>query len=139
MESRAFDMAHAGSENRRTLRLPFHGTFSLTWARRDWRVFFALLTASVPRSTAIHTLLFDSGPRPVQYRRMEPIQSIVAAYVRLRNRKALDDLRAHWGRLTAELKSLPGPYDASKVIAQLDNEIAIIDAGLSLLDTAAAA
>jgi hypothetical protein len=70
---------------------------------------------------------------------MEPIGSIVAAYVRLRNRKALDDLRAHRGRLTAELKSLPGPYDASKVIAQLDNEIAIIDAGLSLLDTAAAA
>jgi hypothetical protein len=95
--------------------------------------------ASVLRSTAIHTLLFDSEPRPVQYRRMEPIESIVAAYVRLRNRKALDDLRAHWGRLTAELKSLPGPYDASKVIAQLDNEIAIIDAGLSLLDTAAAA
>jgi hypothetical protein len=70
---------------------------------------------------------------------MEPIESIVAAYVRLRNRKALDDLRAHRGGLTAELKSLPGPYDASKVIAQLDNEIAIIDAGLSLLDTAAAA
>jgi len=70
---------------------------------------------------------------------MEPIGSIVAAYVRLRNRKALDDLRAHRGRLTAELESLPGPYDASKMIAQLDNEIAIIDAGLSLLDTAAAA
>ena len=100
---------------------------------------FAMLTASVPRSTAIHTLLFDSGPRPVQYRRMEPIESIVAAYVRLRNRKALDDLRAHRGRLTAELKSLPGPYDASKVIAQLDNEIAIIEAALSLLNTAAAA
>ena len=70
---------------------------------------------------------------------MEPIESIVAAYVRLRDRKALDDLRAHRGSLTAKLKSLPGPYDASKVIAQLDNEIAIIDAGLSLLDTAAAA
>ena len=70
---------------------------------------------------------------------MEPIGSIVAAYVRLRNRKALDDLRAHRRRLIAELKPLPGPYDASKVIAQLDNEIAIIDAGLSLLDTAAAA
>jgi hypothetical protein len=93
----------------------------------------------VPRSTAIHTLLFDPGPRSVQYRRMEAIGSIVAAYVRLRNRKALDDLRAHRGRLTAELKSLSGPYDASRVIAQLDNEIAIIEAGLSLLDTAAAA
>jgi hypothetical protein len=41
--------------------------------------------------------------------------------------------------LTAELKSLPGPYDASKMIAQLDNEIAIIEAGLSLLNTAGAA
>jgi hypothetical protein len=41
--------------------------------------------------------------------------------------------------LTAELKALQGPYDASKVIAQLDNEIAIIEAGLPLLNTAAAA
>jgi AraC-like DNA-binding protein len=28
-------------------------------------------------------------------------------------------LRAHRRRLTAELKSLPGPYDASKMTAQL--------------------
>jgi hypothetical protein len=95
--------------------------------------------ASVPRSTVIHSPLFDSGRPPVQYRRMEPIGSIVAAYVRLRNRKALEDLRAHRGRLTAELKLLPSPYDAIKTIAQLDNEIAIIEAGLSLLNTAAAA
>jgi uncharacterized small protein (DUF1192 family) len=71
---------------------------------------------------------------------MEPaIRSIVHAYVRLRNRKALDDLRAHRGRLIAELRLLSGGYDMSKPIAQLQDEIAIIEAGLTKLKTAAAA
>jgi hypothetical protein len=71
---------------------------------------------------------------------MEPaIRSIVHAYVRLRNRKALDDLRAHRGRLIAELRLLSGGYDMSKPIAQLQDEIAIIEAGLAKLNTAAAA
>ena len=71
---------------------------------------------------------------------MEPaIRSIVHAYVRLRNRKALDDPRAHRGRLIAELRLLSGGYDMSKPIAQLQDEIAIIEAGLTKLKTAAAA
>jgi hypothetical protein len=71
---------------------------------------------------------------------MEPgIRSIVDVYVRLRNRKALDDLRAHRGRLIAELGLISGGYDMSKPIAQIQNEIAIIDAGLAKLNTAAAA
>jgi hypothetical protein len=72
---------------------------------------------------------------------MEPlaIRSIVDANVRLHNRGALDDLRAHRGRLIAELKSLAGAYDTSKPIAQIQDEIAIIEAGLAKLNTAAAA
>jgi len=70
---------------------------------------------------------------------MEPIRSIVDAHVRLRNRKALDDLRAHRGRLIAELRLLFGGYDASKLIAQIQDEIAIIEAGLAKLNTATAA
>jgi hypothetical protein len=71
---------------------------------------------------------------------MEPaIRSIVDTHVRLRNRRALDELRAHRGRLLAGLKSLAGGYDASKPIAHIENEIAIIEAGLSKLNAATAA
>jgi hypothetical protein len=98
-------MAHSGSENRVCWDCRFDGRLLPNLGPPRMAGLFALLTASVLCSTAIHTLFFDSGPRPVQYRGMEPIGSIVAAYVRLRNRKALDDLRAHRGRLTADLKS----------------------------------
>ena len=90
-------------------------------------------------STAIHSPLFDPWRPPVQYRRMEPIRSIVHAYVRRRDRKALDDLRAHRGRLIAELRLLSWGYDMSKPIARIQNEIAIIEAGLAKLNTATAA
>ena len=71
---------------------------------------------------------------------MKPaFRSIVDAYVSLRNRKALDDLRAHRGRLIAELRLLSGGYDTSKPVALIQDEIAIIEAGLAKLNTAAAA
>jgi hypothetical protein len=71
---------------------------------------------------------------------MEPaIRSIVDTYVRLRNRRALDDLRAHRGRLLAGLKTIAGGHDTSKPIAQIEDEIAIIEAGLVKLNTASAA
>ena len=69
----------------------------------------------------------------------EAIERIVAAYVKLRNRKALDDLRAHRHRLATELRSVSGPLDLSSSIRLLEKEIAIIDAGLAELDAAAAA
>jgi hypothetical protein len=69
---------------------------------------------------------------------MQPaIRSIVDIYVRLGNRKALDDLRASRERLIAGLKTLGGGYDPSKVIAQFADEIALIDAGLAKLNKAA--
>jgi hypothetical protein len=59
--------------------------------------------------------------------------------VKLRGRKALEDLRAHRHRLANELKSLNGPLNLSSSIKQLEEEIAVIDAGLAKLDSAAAA
>lgn len=67
------------------------------------------------------------------------MRSIVDTYVRYSNRKALEDLRAHRVGLIASLKTLTGTYDTSKPIAQIEDEIAVIDAGLAKLKTAAAA
>jgi hypothetical protein len=60
MEPRVFDMAHAGSENRSTLRLPFHGTSSLTWARREWRVF--LLKPGINFAKLLRPRTFSESP-----------------------------------------------------------------------------
>jgi hypothetical protein len=67
------------------------------------------------------------------------IRNIVDVHVRFRNRRALVELRAHRERLIAELRLLAGGYDISKPIAQMQAEIAIIEAGLAKLDSAAAA
>ena len=69
----------------------------------------------------------------------EAIERIVDAYVKLRNRKALEELRAHRHRLATELKSINSPLDLSSSIKQLEEEIVVIEAGLAKLDTAAAA
>jgi hypothetical protein len=69
----------------------------------------------------------------------EAIERIVGAYVKLRNRKALEDLKAHRQRLVTEIKSFCGVIDVSSQIKQLEDEIAVIDAGLAKLDTPTAA
>jgi hypothetical protein len=62
------------------------------------------------------------------------IELIVDAYVRLQNRKALEDLRAHRRGLLADLKGRSGSvYDLSGPIRQLEDELAVIDAGLQRL------
>ena len=68
---------------------------------------------------------------------MLAIERIVGAYVKLRNRKALEDLRTHRHRLVTELKSLTCTLDVSSLIKQLEPEIAFINAGLAKLNTAA--
>jgi hypothetical protein len=65
------------------------------------------------------------------------MRNIVDAYVRLGNRKALDDLRASRERLIAGLKTLGGSYDPSKLIVQFADEIALIEAALAKLNKAA--
>jgi hypothetical protein len=70
---------------------------------------------------------------------MQPaIRNIVGTYVRFGNRKALGDLRASRERLLAGLKTLGGGYDPSKVIAQFEDDIAFIEAGLAKLNNATA-
>ena len=60
------------------------------------------------------------------------IEQIVDVYVRLKNRRGLDELMMHRQRLAVDLKSRSG-YDFSLPIGQIDEEIAIIEAGLSRL------
>jgi hypothetical protein len=60
------------------------------------------------------------------------IQQIVDSYVRLKNRRGLDELMMHRQRLAVDLKSRSG-YDFSLPIDQINQEIAIIEAGLSRL------
>jgi hypothetical protein len=67
------------------------------------------------------------------------IRAIVDGYVRYGNCRAVEDLRAHRGRLLASLIRTPGggPYDLRKLIAQIENEIAVIETGLAKLKPAA--
>ena len=68
------------------------------------------------------------------------IQSIVDVHVRYGNRKALDDLRAHRGGLIRDLWAvMSGPYDVSSAIAEIENDIVVIEAGIAKLNSAAAA
>ena len=69
----------------------------------------------------------------------EAIERIVGAYVKLENRKALEDMKAHRQHLVTEIKSFRGVIDVTSSVRQLEDEIAIIDAGLAKLGIAAAA
>nr|WP_249145685.1 hypothetical protein [Bradyrhizobium diazoefficiens] len=60
------------------------------------------------------------------------IEQIVDSYVRLKNRRGLDELMMHRQRLAVELKSRSG-FDFSRPVGQIEEEIAIIEAGLSRL------
>ena len=61
------------------------------------------------------------------------IEQIVDAYVRLKNRRGLDQLMMHRQRLAVDLKSRSG-YDFSLPISQIEEEIAIIEAGFGRLE-----
>lgn len=64
---------------------------------------------------------------------MEPaIKAITDTYVRLGNRRAIEDMLIHRRRLAIDLKGRSG-YDFSRPIAQIDEEIAIIEAALQKL------
>jgi hypothetical protein len=60
------------------------------------------------------------------------IEQIVETYIRLRNRRGLEELMMHRQRLLVDLKGRSG-YDFSLPIGQIDEEISIIEAGLSRL------
>jgi hypothetical protein len=64
------------------------------------------------------------------------IEGIVDVYVKLGDRRALEDLRIHRRKLAVDLKGRHGAYDFSLPIGQIDEEIAAIEAGLERLNTA---
>jgi hypothetical protein len=63
------------------------------------------------------------------------IELIVDVYVRYQNRRALGDLMVHRQRLVASLRGRPNVanYDFSKVLGQLDHEVAVIQKGIETL------
>jgi uncharacterized protein with GYD domain len=66
------------------------------------------------------------------------LESIVAVYVRHANRKALDDMLTHRGKLITGLWTvMSGSYDVSGAIAEIEDDIAVIEAGLTKLRSAA--
>lgn len=60
------------------------------------------------------------------------IEQIVDNYVRLKNRRGLDELMMHRQRLAVDLKSKSG-FDFGLPISQIDAEIAVIEAGIGRL------
>lgn len=62
------------------------------------------------------------------------IEQIVDAYVRLQNRRALEDLRTHRQRLLSDLKGRSDWFiNVSSAIRRLEDELALIAAGLQKL------
>jgi hypothetical protein len=65
------------------------------------------------------------------------VEKIVAAYVQLNDRQALEDLRTYRQELTVHLKARTG-LDFG-LTRQIDAEIAVIEAGLDRLNRAPSA
>ena len=79
----------------------------------------------------------DDCHRLAGERMTKAIEGIVDAYVKLGDRRALEDLRMHRRRLAVDLKGRSsGSYDFSLPLGQIDEEIAAIEAGLERLNTA---
>jgi hypothetical protein len=107
-----------------------HGnTISTNAAYRRIRRGFVLRTATPKCSAGVGA---PRGPFARTDVMPRAIEQIVDLYVRLKNRRGLDELMMHRQRLAVELKSRSG-YDFSLPIGQIDEEIAIIEAGLSRL------
>ena len=70
---------------------------------------------------------------------MSAIERMVRAYAQLRNRKELENMKAHRHRLITELKSRKGPFDLSSPIKLLEDDIEVIDVGLAKLNSGTAA
>jgi hypothetical protein len=64
------------------------------------------------------------------------MELIVQGYARLKDRESLENLRMHRRRLAVDLKATRG-LDCRTSIAQIDEDIEIIEAGLEQLSGAA--
>jgi hypothetical protein len=60
------------------------------------------------------------------------MELIVGGYTHLKDRQSLEDLRMHRRRLAVDLKAMTG-FDCGSSIAQIDDDIALIEAGLRTL------
>lgn len=60
------------------------------------------------------------------------MELIVEGFTRLKDRQSLENLRMHRRRLAVDLKAMKG-LDCRSSIAQVDEDIAIIEAGLNAL------
>jgi hypothetical protein len=60
------------------------------------------------------------------------MELIVEGYTRLNDRRSLEDLRMHRRRLAVDLKARTG-FDCRSSIGQIDDDIALIEAGLRTL------
>ncbi len=65
------------------------------------------------------------------------IEQIVDAYVRLNNRRALEEMMRHRQRLAINLSAMSGPSFGAP-IRQVNEDIAVIGTGLSKLASEAA-
>ena len=66
-----------------------------------------------------------------------PMEQIVRAYVRLRNRGALEELRAHRQKLLADLdRARSLNFDTTLPLQSVTGDLVAIDAGFDLLDAA---
>ena len=64
----------------------------------------------------------------------EAVKLIVAAYVGLKDRQALEEIREHRQRMRKSLQEKAGgAFDMSKFIQTCDEEIEIVEAGLGKL------
>ena len=62
------------------------------------------------------------------------IEQIVEAYVRLNNRRALEEMIVHRQRLAINLKAMSG-LDLGAPLRQVNEDIAAIGAGLTKMDS----
>ncbi|MCA1378895.1 MULTISPECIES: hypothetical protein [unclassified Bradyrhizobium] len=60
------------------------------------------------------------------------MELIVEGFIRLKDRQFLENLMMHRGRLAMDLKARTG-FDCKATIAKIDQDISIIEAGLSAL------
>jgi len=72
---------------------------------------------------------------------MTAIEQIVSAHVRLKNRRALEELRAHRHRLVDQLNELrsDSEIDSSLALRSMAEDLAAIDAGVEQLEAPASA
>jgi hypothetical protein len=64
----------------------------------------------------------------------ESVKLIVDAYVSLKNRQALEDMREHRQRMRKQLQDrATGAFDVSRSVRDFDEDIRIVEAGLGRL------